>query len=265
MYSAKDHTFVICAYRENKYLEECIKSILYQSNKTNVIMTTSTPNSYIEKLAAKYNIDLIINRSGNKGVVTDWNFAYNSATTNLITICHQDDIYCTDYAKELLKTANKSKNMLIFFSDYYELREGKRIHQNSLLLIKRILLYPLRFRFMWSNKWIRRRILSFGSSICCPSVTFNRSIPIKEIFTDNYQSILDWEAWEKISRFNGEFLYCSKPLICHRIHNESLTTRVIENKIREKEELEMFQKFWPGFMANTIGLIYKLSSKSNSL
>ena len=38
----KNHTFVICAYKESKYLEECIKSLINQTVKSNIIMTTST-------------------------------------------------------------------------------------------------------------------------------------------------------------------------------------------------------------------------------
>ena len=46
----KDHTFVICAYKESKYLEELIKSLKAQTVKSNVIMSTSTPNEYIKKM-----------------------------------------------------------------------------------------------------------------------------------------------------------------------------------------------------------------------
>ena len=47
----KNHTFVICAYKESQYLEECIESIKKQNVKSNVIMTTSTPIEFIEKIA----------------------------------------------------------------------------------------------------------------------------------------------------------------------------------------------------------------------
>ena len=50
------HTFVVLAYKESKYLEESIKSVLNQTVKTNVVIGTSTPNKYISKIAKKYNI-----------------------------------------------------------------------------------------------------------------------------------------------------------------------------------------------------------------
>ena len=51
----KKHIFVICAYKESPYLEECISSLVSQNNvETNIIVITSTPNSYIEHLVEKY-------------------------------------------------------------------------------------------------------------------------------------------------------------------------------------------------------------------
>ena len=45
------HTFVVLAYKESSFLEECIKSVLNQELKTEVVIATSTPNSYIDDLA----------------------------------------------------------------------------------------------------------------------------------------------------------------------------------------------------------------------
>ena len=47
MYQNKDHTFVVCAYKESIYLEECVRSVLGQSVKSEVCIATSTPRLYI--------------------------------------------------------------------------------------------------------------------------------------------------------------------------------------------------------------------------
>ena len=70
------HTFVVLAYKESKYLEECIKSVLNQSLKTNVVIATSTPNDYIYDMAKKYNLDVIVNENS-KGIGYDFDFAVN--------------------------------------------------------------------------------------------------------------------------------------------------------------------------------------------
>ena len=50
------HTFVICAYKESKFLEECIISLKKQSINSEIFIATSTPNKYIEDIAKKYGI-----------------------------------------------------------------------------------------------------------------------------------------------------------------------------------------------------------------
>ena len=37
---SREHTFVVCAYKESQYLEECIQSVLNQNIKSNVIIST---------------------------------------------------------------------------------------------------------------------------------------------------------------------------------------------------------------------------------
>ena len=53
------------------------------------------------------------------------------------------------------------------------LRKGEKIHDTTMLKIKRIMLLPLRIRAFWKSKFIRRRVLSMGDPICCPAVTFD--------------------------------------------------------------------------------------------
>ena len=53
------HTFVVLAYKESKYLEESVKSVLNQKYKSKVVIATSTPNDYIKKLAKKYKLDSV--------------------------------------------------------------------------------------------------------------------------------------------------------------------------------------------------------------
>ena len=42
------HTFVVLAYKESRYLETCIQSVLNQEFKSNVVIATSTRNAFIE-------------------------------------------------------------------------------------------------------------------------------------------------------------------------------------------------------------------------
>ena len=116
------HTFVICAYGESPYLEECICSLLNQKRKSSVLIATSTPNEHIERLAEKYHLQVKVNQ-GEKGISADWNFAYSCADTPYVTLAHQDDLYEPDYSENILAFLKKAKHPLIAFTDYCELRD----------------------------------------------------------------------------------------------------------------------------------------------
>ena len=258
----KNHTFIICAYKESQYLEECIKSLLNQTIKSNVIITTSTPNQFIKGLAQKYQLPLYIN-DGEKGIGQDWNFGVGCATTDYVTIAHQDDIYKSNYLEEIVKRIEKGKVFVIAFTDYRELKNGKEIKLTKNLKIKKILLFPLRV-FKKSKFW-KKRALSLGSSICCPSVTVNKKITGENPYRTNLKCDLDWDTWDKMSEYDANFLYIPKELMQHRIHEESETSNLIENNIRLEEDLQMLERYWPKPIAKFIIRFYSKAIKSNEM
>lgn len=259
------HTFVVLAYKESIYLEECIKSVLNQKNKSKVVIATSTPNDYIKKIANKYHLDVIVNPNPGKGIGYDFDFAISCGNTELVTVAHQDDIYDCEYSSEVIKYYKKNKKSLIVFSDYYEIRDTGITHSNINLKIKRILLLPLKNKWLSSKKIGKRLALCFGCSICCPAVTFvKNNINDDDVFKCNFVCDIDWYAWEKLSKKHGKFTYISKRLMGHRIHEESTTTEIISERIRTKEDLIMYKKFWPDFIANILNKLYVKSEASNS-
>ena len=258
------HTFVICAYKESPYLQECIESLKKQTVSSEIIMVTSTPNVYISDMAEKYGIKLYIN-PGEGGITQDWNFGYQQTKTPYVTIAHQDDFYKKDYTKHALQMMETSKKPLLFFSDYAELRNGKVIKDNTLLNVKRLMLKPLKIRSFQKSRWIRRRILSMGSPICCPSVCYAKENLPQVIFKNGFRSCEDWEAWEMISKRKGEFLYNKEILMYHRIHEDSETSAIIHDNARSLEEYTMYCKFWPKWIAKILTKQYAKGQNSNNL
>lgn len=263
-YCKNDLTFVICAFKESRYLEECIKSLKNQTINVKIIAVTSTPNQYIADLCNKYSVPLFIN-TGEKGIAEDWNFGYSMAKTKLVTIAHQDDVYRPEYAETLIANINLNKKTLIAFSDYGELRDGIVIENNKLLSVKRKLLIPLRIRGFQSSKFIRRRALSLGNPICCPAVTYVKQDLPNKIFESYFLSNVDWQTWENISKMEGAFVYVPRVLMYHRIHENSTTTAIIADNDRSKEDYEMLCKFWPKWIARIIEHFYKQGEKSNEI
>lgn len=265
LYTGKHHTFVVCAYKESPYLKKCIRSLLKQSVKSSILIATSTPNAYIENIAKEYNIPLYVNDAA-PGIASDWNFAYSKADTELITIAHQDDIYDENYLSSILDAVNKVKNPILVHTAYYEIRNNERVYSNRLLKIKKLMLMPLIPRFTWNSIFLRRRSLSLGCAICCPSVTYVRKRLPDEPFEVGCKADLDWQAWEKYSKLKGAFCYVSKPVMGHRVHAGSETSNVIgEGDGRTPEDYAMYRKFWPKFIADRLIKFYAKGQNSNEL
>lgn len=258
----KNHTFVICAYKESQFLEECIKSVINQTVKSNIIMSTSTPNDFIKSMAEKYNLQLVVNE-GESGIGQDWNYGVSQTKTDYATVAHQDDIYNPTYLEEIVNQIEKGNDFIIAFTDYREVKNGKIVPLTANLKVKKILLFPL--KFFKKSKFVRRRSLSLGSAICCPSVTVNTKILGKTPYKTTLKCDLDWDSWYEFSKYNGKFLYINKELMQHRIHEESETSNLIQNNTRLEEDLLMLERFWPKPIAKIIMKFYKKAVETNKV
>jgi len=266
-YSLDDHLFVLCAYGKSPYIEECIASLENQTMPSKIIICTATPSDYLSDIARQHELEILVNR-GAHGIAEDWNFAYAQANASVVTLVHQDDVYDPSYTEEVLNRLNRAKRPLICFTDYYEVRNDQKVFadSNKNLRIKELALAPLRLSCFENSRWVRRRILSICDPICCPSVTYVKPNLPEVLFEAHFKSDLDWEAWEKLSRLVGGFCYVHKPLMGHRIHEESTTTQVIgDHNGRSSEDLEMYLKFWPPFIAKWINKMYSAGQDSNKM
>lgn len=255
-----DHTFVICAYKESEYLEEVIKSLLNQKLKSNIIISTSTPNDYIKNIAKKYDLELFVN-TGKTGIGPDWNFAISNVKTKYVTIAHQDDLYDSFYTEEIYKAIQKNSDIIMVFTNHKEIREGKVVKKNLNLKIKSIMTFPI--TIFKRPKFFKKLILSFGNPISCPSVCLNTEIVGKRPFREDMASNIDWGTWLDFANKKGAFVYLKKILVFHRVHNNSTTTECINDNKRIQEDYEMFCRIWPKFFAKFIMIFYKHAQDAN--
>ena len=271
------HAFVICAFGKSPYLENCIRSLLRQTAPSEIYIATSTPSEHIRRLARKYGLPLWV-RQGESGIREDWLFAWREGgkRKRLITIAHQDDCYCRDYAKTVLATYEWYPDMTLFCSDYVTLktRESRmadgtyypvqtRICAGDLVrLVKKLLRLPLRFRFYANRTWVKKSALIFGNSICCPSCTYNYSLIGDHMFDSGYSFALDWENLLSLAERPGRFVCVEEPLIAYRVHSGAATKKCIEDHRREADEASMFRRLWPDWMASLLMRFYKQSYKA---
>lgn len=254
------HTFAICAYHESEYLENCIRSLLAQTVKTRIIVCTSTPCAYIENMAKKYNLPYFV-REGESDIQDDWNFACECAGTDLITLAHQDDQYHPRYAEFVLKEAPAYPDATIIFTDYRPLKHYKVCYDANCFL-RRLLRVPIWNRTLAKYSFFKKISLCLGNTICCSAVTYNMKQIGGTVFTSEFKFSLDWDTFYKFAGMKGRFLYIDRPLTYFRIHSGATTNKFIISNGRRKEDIEMFEKIWPKWVAGMIMNFYILAYRT---
>ncbi len=232
------HTFVILAYNQSDDLEECIKSVINQSVKSNVIVATSTPNDYIVELASTYSLGVMVNKKvSNKG--SDYNFAINSYDSELLTIAHQDDLYDRNYTKEIIKYYEKHPNATIIFTDNYEINGDSKIKKSKELFWKRYHLFPLRFSYLQDKVFFKLRALKRKKYICTSSITFVKNNLHEEIFPTNFKYNNDWQGLINLAKKNTRFTYLPLKLVGYRLNKKN------ENKKKKMEDERVLKDLYP--------------------
>ena len=268
----KTHAFVICAYKKSPYLEFCMQSLRRQSVKSDIYLVTSTPSEYIDNLAEKYRIPVIV-RDGASSLKEDWLFGWRLAGKEhgLVTIAHQDDKYHPNYTEELLKAYERWPDMTVFCSDYAVLKteEGtlsdgtgypgttELIYNDKVRYVKKLLRLPLRIRSLAHRTFMKKSVLMFGNSICCPSCTYNHDIIGDDMFRSDMEFALDWDNLYELAQKPGRFICSERPLIAYRVHDGATTKACIEDNRRSKDEFAMFRKIWPEWIVKILMRYYK--------
>lgn len=262
-----NHVFAICAYKHSPYLAECIQSLEMQTVPSPILLCTATPSPELEELAHAHGLRYCVNEDA-PNIAGDWNFALaqgKAMGADYVTLCHQDDLYLPDYGASFRKAAEEDPDLLIYFTDYGEQRGGQAVTRSRLLTIKRLLLWRLRVKRWQTSRWAKRRTLALGDPICCPSVTYHVGKLSLPLFQREMSCSLDWQTWERLSAQPGRFAYDPRVLMLHRIHEESTTTKVLDEGGRVAQDYAMFRKFWPDWLAKILVRLYSSSEKSNRL
>ncbi|MDR0851641.1 MAG: glycosyltransferase [Clostridiales Family XIII bacterium] len=257
-----NHTFVICAYKESAFLDEAAATLCAQTIPSKILISTSTPNDTIRGVADKYGLEVRVNPAGGSSP-RDWNFAYAQAETDFVTLAHQDDYYEPEFAEKTMTALESSKNPIVAFTNYYELRNGVRTESNHILRIKRFMCVP--FSVAKGSRFLRNRVFSFGYPVNCPGSTYNKKRFPALDFVTNYNNSHDWEAISRLAQEKGDFLYIKELLMGHRIYAESQTTNMVANGQRYNEDYEMFLRYWPKPIAKMLIKRYSKAYDSNKL
>lgn len=256
--AAARHVFVVPAYGQSPYLAQCLASLQAQRRPSPIVVSSSTPHAGLMELAERHGARLVTHAE-NRGIGHDWNAALAAVDAEWVTLAHQDDVYLPGFAADTLAAIDQHPACQLVCTGYAEQVDERVRTLTPLLLIKRLLL-ELGFlgRAAIDSPAARQRVLRFGCPIACPSVTL-RHPGRSPFFREDLRLNLDWDAWLRLSRQAGAFVYLRQTLMLHRIHRGSETSGGIRGGARAREDRLMFEQLWPPAIAGLLARAYALS------
>ncbi len=258
-----NHAFVIPAHGESPYLERCLESLHAQQTTSPVTIATRAATPGIMALARQYGASVRVNNQPQTGIGNDWNFALQCTDAAWVTLAHQDDVYDPDFSTLVIDAINRHDGAILVTTAYRELVGDSVRKSSSLMVIKKVL---MELGFAGSElariPFAKQNTLRFGCAIGCPTATINMAKTQLRFRTD-LKNNLDWAAWLVLARAQGDFVYLRRPLMSHRIHQNSETTSGLDSGTRESEDRLLLRSFWPAAIADLIASTYGLAYRSN--
>ncbi len=227
----------IPTYNGEKYLKECLDSIVFQSFKNIEIIivddqSTDATTNIISTYLTDKRIHLYTNDT-NLGLVGNWNKCLEMANGEWIKFAFQDDILTTDCIQLMLDAGSNHSfvvcNREFIFEDSIS-TAIKDYYNNQLLTLNTLV--KSNKNITLSGKYISNLSASYIAInfIGEPTAVLFKKKWVQKIgtFNVNLSQICDLEYWLKITTQNG-LVFIPKKLVSFRIHQNSTTSYNIKN------------------------------------
>ena len=223
-------------YNAEPFLSEALSSILSQTFSDFELICIddgSTDNSLniINHYGASDKRIKVVTRE-NKGLVSTLNEALSLARYDYIARMDADDI-CDRLRLEKQYLFLKNNPQFAVVGCSYEI-----IDEYGGLLGR---------RYLPANPFFVKNMLIFGSSLCHPSVMFNKGLLKENLFYNNYSACEDLELWFRLASDGYLMTNLSKLLFKYRITNTSISR---SNKSKQiVGSAGIAEKFNPGILS----------------
>lgn len=250
-----DHAFVVLAYGQSPFLHACLEGLKAQSAASRLIVATSTPNSSISSAAGEHGAELAVNPK-HEGIAADWNFGLQATTAAYVTLAHQDDAYQPHFARSSL-AALRETGAALCFTGYGEIDDEGRPTSSKISRVQHAIEWAALGSSVHPSQRRMRAFLALGNPLPCSSVTFDRRRLADFVFSDRYESNLDWDAWLRLVDAGVGFARVPDRLVGRRRNRLTATSRLVASGRRQAEDIEIFRRLWPRPLADMIAFAYR--------
>ena len=215
---------IVNCHNGEKYLAQCIRSILNQSFKNfEIIFWDNISNDNSNKIINKFNDKRIRKFKSNFffNLYKCRNLAIEKSRGKYITFCDTDDLWVKNKLSEQIKLIKKRKNTKFIFSNYFVLNEIKKCKY-------------IKFHKNISEGFITQDLLN-NYTIGILTTILEKKILKKVPFNPEFSVIGDFDLFVKLS-VKFKFSYIKKPLAIYRLHKNNFSSRRYDLYISEMKK-----------------------------
>jgi len=216
-------SIIINCYNGEKYLNECIKSVLNQSytNWEIIFFDNNSSDQSLQIINTYKDKRIKLFYSRNKKILSLYkarNLAISYAKGEYITFLDVDDLWRKNKLKEQVNFSKKNPDIKIIYSNYSVLDERKKI-------------FYTQYKIKLPSGFIAQKLLD---NYCTGIVTLfiEKKLLNKYKFKDKYTIIGDFDLVIRLS-LKYKIMSIQKPLSIYRVHGSNLSLRKIDLYIDE--------------------------------
>jgi glycosyltransferase involved in cell wall biosynthesis len=238
-------TIAIPFYLGKKYIAKAIESVLAQSDsRWKLIICNDGPDGrLLDDLVLEYN-DLRISIYQNEsrlGMVGNWNRCLDMATTDLVTILHDDDELLPNYASMMIEASERYPSSAAFFCNAIIIDANSARKFSLPDYVKKYVRSQRARLFSLSGASAFTDLLK-GNYIMCPTLCYRKSRILERRFSSKWRFVQDWDFSLRLLMEGETLVGINEIAYAYRRHKDNATTRYTDDLTRFIEEVRLCEE-----------------------
>lgn len=233
-------------YNSNfEYLKRAVQSVLSQNSsewELKLVDGSTEPSNEIKEWVKSLNNKKIqyVQNTQDKSMAGNWNYAYNSASTELVTLLHDDDMLSPEYVKKMLVFSKENPNSSAYFCNVNTVNEQDMSTLTLADYIKRFIQPKGKQIHLKGDEGLSQ--LLKGCFIFCPTMCYQKSKLPQLPFDKKWKMVTDLDFYINTLKEGGTLTGHNDKLYLYRRHSNNQTSKLTQSLVRFEEEICFYSK-----------------------